>query len=203
MSAFDKASEVALFDSKGSRKYLTSGEADALLAVARKADLQTRLFCKLLYHTGARISEALAITPRHLDSDAGRIILRTLKRRKASYRGVPVPARFMRDLVEFAADLAPDTRLFGWSRQTGWRRIRALMEKAGIEGAQAKPRGLRHRYGCHAIECGLPESLLGRLLGHADNSRSTRIYTFVHGPEERALIRRMWERAPSSKLRAP
>jgi len=193
MNAYAAIDETALFDGTGRRKYLTRSEAAALLAAVRKADPQTRLFCQLLNLTGCRISEALAVTRRHLDPETGRVIFRTLKRRKTVYRGVPVPGRFMAELVKFAATHDADQRLFSWCRQTGWRRVRALMAQAGIEGPQASPKGFRHGYGCHAIECGLPESLVGRLLGHS-SPKSTRVYTFVLGPEERELAKRMWVR---------
>lgn len=193
MTGVATVDESLLFDRNGARKYLTRRETKVLLATISKADCQTQLFCKLLCHTGCRISEALALTRRHLDLETERVIFRTLKRRKTVYRGVPVPGRFMRELVKFAAAHELEERLFPWCRQTGWRRIRALMDKAGIVGIHATPKGLRHQFGCHAVACGLPESLVGRLLGHA-NTKSTRVYTLVLGSEERALVRRMWER---------
>jgi integrase len=85
----------------------------------------------------------------------------------------------------------PEQRLFPWTRQTGWRRIKVLMEAAAIAGPQATPRGLRHRLGVHAIGMQISESAVGRWLGHA-SPKSTRIYTFALGAEERALARRMW-----------
>jgi integrase len=185
--------EIELFDGRGQRKYLTQGEAKTLLAAARKGDRQTRLFCYLLYYTGCRCSEGLQITPRRLDVETGCVIFRTLKRRRTTFRAVPVPRRFLVDLLAYARtqDLAPDDRLFPWCRQTAWRRIHTLMECTGIEGPQASPKGFRHQYGCHGIGSGLPETLVGRFLGHAD-AKSTRIYTVVMGTEERLLAARMW-----------
>lgn len=182
-----------LFDVNGQRKYLTNGEARALLRVARKADRRERLFCSLLYYTGCRCSEGLQITPRRLDPETGRIIFRTLKRRRTVFRAVPVPRPFLRELTAFAASLGlgPDDPLFPWCRQTAWRHIRKLMERAGIKGPQASPKGFRHGFGCHGIGSGLPESLVGRLLGHA-SANSTRVYTVVRDVEERALTARMW-----------
>ncbi len=180
-----------LFDGDGQRKYLQAGEAKRLLAAAARADVATRLFCELLYYTGCRISEGLELTPRRLDPETGRVVFRTLKRRKLVYRAVPVPAKMMRPLMALADGRDPDAPLFPWSRQTGWRRIKALMEAAGIEGPQATAKGLRHQYGVLAIEKKVPEGTLKKWMGHA-RLRNTQIYTFVTGPEERALARRMW-----------
>lgn len=194
MTSRYEVDEGALFTLDGQRKYLVAAEAKRLLAAADRADEATRLFCRLLYFTGCRISEGLALTRRRLDPEACRLIFRTLKRRRTIYRAVPVPSHLMRELVRHAKILEPDDRLFPWCRQTGWRRIHRLMVGAGIEGPQATPKGLRHRYGCHGIGSGLPESLVGRLLGHA-SPKSTRVYTYVLGAEEQALAERMWKKS--------
>jgi integrase/recombinase XerD len=183
--------ETRLFDGHGQRKYLLATEARRLLAAAARADEQTRLFCRLLYYSGCRLSEGLALTPRLLDTEALRVVFRTLKRRRLIYRAVPIPAPLMRDLVALARASAPDDRLFPWSRQTGWRHIKGLMEIAGITGPQATPKGLRHQFGVHAIGQKIPEGTLQRWMGHAKGS-STQIYTFTVGAEERALAKRMW-----------
>jgi integrase len=193
MSLIFGTDEGQLFNANGQRKYLTQNEAKKLLAVARKTEQRMRLFCRLLYYTGCRISEALAVTPRLLDSETGSIVFRTLKRRRTTYRAVPVPFRFLRELLAFAqaSGLGPDDRLFPWCRQTAWRRIRTLMEAAGIEGPQATPKGFRHQFGVHAIGSKVPEGTLKNWMGHA-RLRNTHIYTYVTGIEERAIAARMW-----------
>ena len=47
-------------------------------------------FTLTLAHTGARVSEALAICPRDVDLDAASIRIRTLKRRAECWREVPI-----------------------------------------------------------------------------------------------------------------
>lgn len=184
--------DASLFDGDGRRKYLAPSETRRWLASARQADPHTRLFCLLLYYTGCRISEGLALTPAHIDAETNRVVFRTLKRRKCVYRAVPVPASFVRALLPLARNCAPEQRIFPWSRTTAWRRTKALMIEAGIDGPQATARGLRHRFGVEAIVKGIDEDLLRRLLGHAPNSKSTRIYLNAMGAEERAIVRRMW-----------
>lgn len=191
IAKFDPA-EGSLFDGDGRRKYLAPAETRRWLTAAKTADMPTRLFCLMLYYTSCRVSEGLAVTPRHIDAELQRIVFRTLKRRKRVFRAVPVPMSFVRRLVSLSRTLAADDRLFPWSRQTAWRRVKALMLEAGIEGPQATPRGLRHRYGVEAVMHGIDETLLRRLLGHAPNSKSTRIYTNAMGDEEREIVRRIW-----------
>lgn len=184
--------ETRLFTTHGQRKYLDAREARNLLAVAAGASNAERLFCELLHYSGARISEALAVMPEHIDASAHLIVFRTLKRRRIVHRAVPVPARLTRELASLAVDTAPGAPVFAWSRAHGWRVITRLMERAGISGPQACPRGLRHHFGVNAISHRVPESMLQRWMGHASR-KSTSIYTFAMGREERAVAARMWK----------
>lgn len=183
--------EGRLFDAGGQRKYLHAREARRLLNAAARVEPRTRLFCELLYYTGCRISEGLALTPRLLDADSQRVVFRTLKRRARVHRAVPVPATLMHDLSALARHLDQDARLFPWCRQTAWRKIKALMGDAAIDGPQATAKGLRHQFGIHAIGSKVPESYVQRWMGHS-RLRNTHIYLFATGPEERAVAERMW-----------
>lgn len=187
----DAADESRLFDNEGQRKYLLAAEAKRFLAAAADRERATRLFAELLFYTGCRISEGLELTPRRLDRAGQRVVFRTLKRRKLVYRAVPIPVHLLRGLLILAKGREPDARIFPWSRQTGWRRICAMMIAAGIEGPQATPKGLRHQFGVHAIGRKVPEGTLKRWMGHS-RLCNTHIYTFVEGAEERALAKRMW-----------
>jgi len=180
-----------LYDSTGRRKYLSNSELARFHQALRNADPATRSFCQLIALTGCRISEALATTPRHLDTDAKRVIFRTLKRRKIAYRAVPVPDTLMAELVAIANGLADDVRLWPWVRQTGYRKILAVMERADIVGPMAMPKGLRHAYGIRAASKNVPPSIIQRFLGHADQT-TTAIYLDAVGEEERKFAERVW-----------
>ena len=186
------AADIAqLFDRSGRRKYLCDTELARFHKALSKADQPTRVFCQLIAQTGCRISEALATTPLNLDKDAKRVIFRTLKRRKTAYRAVPVPDALMRDLNALTAHLGDDDRLWPWARQTGWRKIRAIMEAAEISGPMAMPKGLRHAYGIRAAGEKVPPSIIQRFLGHADQA-TTAIYLNAVGNEERRFAQRVW-----------
>ena len=191
MGKNESRDEMSLFDALGQRKYLVPSEASRFLAAASGADHLSRLFAQLLYHSGCRISEGLAFTPRLLDVEGQRVVFRTLKRRKQTYRAVPIPARLMRELLALARDRDPDERLFPWSRQTGWRRIQAIMVAAEITGPQATPRGLRHGFGIRATGKAVPPNLIQRWMGHASPG-TTAIYLQAVGAEERHFACKMW-----------
>lgn len=181
----------ALFDQAGQRKYLAGDEGRRFLEAAQNAGASTHALCRLLAFTGCRISEALALTPRHIDPPTGRVIYRTLKRRRLVYRAVPIPASLMADLLHLASGLPDDARLWGCCRQTAWRRIKQVMACAGIAGPHAVPKGLRHQFGIRAAERGIPIGLTGRWMGHA-NLRTTAIYQNAMGEEEHRLAQRLW-----------
>ena len=181
----------SLFDARGQRKYLCNSERRAFIAAASKADAPTRIVCHLLAYTGCRISEGLAVTPRHLDADGPRVIFRTLKRRKLIYRAVPIPTVLFADLLTLAKSREPDAPLWQWCRQTAWRHIHEVMQAASIKGPQATPRGLRHGFCMNAAMHNIPPNLIQRWAGHASPD-TTAIYVDASGVEERAFAERMW-----------
>jgi len=184
--------ETQLFDGQGQRKYLCANEARRFLKAAADADPATRAFCRLLAYTGCRISEALAVTPRRIDAEAGRIIFQTLKRRRCVYRGVPIPGELVRELQRLAHEVPEDAPLWPWCRQTAWRRVKRVMAHAGIDGAQAMPKGLRHQFGVLNAERNVPLATTQRWMGHA-KSQSTAIYQCAVGAEERRWAMRLWK----------
>jgi len=66
-----------------------------------------------------------------------------------------------------------------------------LLAAAGIEGAQASPKGLRHAMGVAAVGQGIPLNLVQRWMGHAQLT-TTAIYAEAVGEEERSIAARMW-----------
>lgn len=189
----DSDGDASLFDRCGRRKYLTGKERWRFLAVAAEQDAATAAFARLLAYSGARISEALALTPTRIDVGTGRVVLRTLKRRRLVFRAVPVPRPLIDELLALARDKQPDEPLWGWCRVTAWRRVRSIMAASGIDGACATPRGLRHAFGIAAAQHAVPVNLLRNWMGHA-RLETTVIYMDVVGAEERAFAKRLWAR---------
>jgi site-specific recombinase XerD len=76
---------------------------------------------------------------------------------------------------------------------TGYRRIKAVMQRGGVEGPYASPKGLRHAFAIAALEKGVPLNLVQKWLGHSDIA-TTAIYGNAVGLEEREIASRMWGR---------
>jgi len=192
--------QQVLFDGQGKRKYLTAKERDAFIGAAELASPEIRTFCMVLAQTGCRISEALDLTPDRIDFDAGVIIFETLKkRRKGLFRAVPV--RFE---VLDALDLVHQVRrsqsmekhrnkpLWTWARNTGWRHVKTVMNKAGVVGPHASPKGLRHAFGILTTQDGVPINKVQKWLGHS-RMETTAIYLDALGDEERAYMEKFWK----------
>lgn len=154
-------------------------------------DAESAAFCRLLAYTGCRISEGLELTPERLDAESIAVVFRTLKRRKLTFRAVPIPASLMRDLRHLARGKQPDAPLWSWSRPTAWRRVRWAMAEAGISGPHAMPKGLRHGFGVLNAEKNVPMGLTREWMGHADIA-TTAIYQHAVGREERSFAKRLW-----------
>jgi integrase len=185
---------ATLFDAEGQRKYVSGGEWQRFLAAAARMDAETSTFCRLLAYTGCRVSEALGLAPEHLDPETSRVIFRTLKRRKRVFRAVPVPPELMTAMCHLARGKRSAAPLWSWCRQTAWRRVKVVMRAAGITGAQAMPKGLRHGFGIANAEQNVPPALTQRWMGHA-RLETTAIYQHAMGEEERAFAERIWRRS--------
>ncbi|MCP3668894.1 MAG: tyrosine-type recombinase/integrase [Gammaproteobacteria bacterium] len=136
----DYASEMRLFDpASGQRLYMDAQERERFLQHAN--DLPSRphrLFCHLLHWTGARITEALALTADRIHIERHSITLRTLKKNKytrqgelkaPTYREVPVPAELI-DALDLLFDLrgmhrrrCASLRLPLWPHQQDLKRV--------------------------------------------------------------------------------
>lgn len=192
--------DATLYSPEGLRLYLTAAERLAFYEAAKDAERLTRTFCHTLHISGCRISEALEMPVERVDLEAKALTFRTLKKRRSGvYRVVPVPDSYIDslDMVHGVREAQrqgkTSLRLWSWHRATAWRKVKAVMIEAGIDTAlpHATAKGLRHAFGIHAIDSGVPVTELQQLLGHAD-IRTTQMYLNAQGEEKRSLSARMW-----------
>lgn len=186
-----------LYDDQGNRKYLTLEEREAFLqAIPKAVDRDKRTFALLLYYTGCRISEALAVTHGRIDYAQKGVVFQTLKRRKKIFRFVPLPDHFMTRLddVHHVIDVQKRNsgkEIWEFGRTTAWRAITDVMAKAEVSGIQATPKGLRHSFVIHHQELGTPDHMIQRWLGWASRDMME-VYGRAIGKEERNLASKLW-----------
>ena len=197
--------DIALFAAGGERKYLCADERKRFYkALDCLTDPCERTFAEAIYWAGYRPCEALRMQVLNVDIDGCRFIVRCAKKRGAkkdqTYRSVPIPAQFMTllnrvhdiALCQQRGDLARLERpLWRFSRTTGWRIIRRVMDEAGLNGTKASARGLRHSYAVNAILHDVPLDRVQNWLGH-EHMDTTAIYTAMAAQEDRMVAERMW-----------
>jgi integrase len=191
---------MGLHTADGARKYLTVGERAAFLREAERAEREIRTLCMTLAYAGCRLSEALALTVDRVDLAAGALVFESLKKRTTGiYRAVPVPPVLLEALnmvhgireQQARRGKGRGEKLWPWSRMTGWRVVHAVMQEAGLDGAHASPKGLRHGFGVAAVTAGIPLNMVQKWLGHAQLT-TTAIYANAVGAEEKDIARKMW-----------
>jgi integrase/recombinase XerD len=186
-------------------KFLTVDEVDALLQapdVATPRGLRDRALLELLYATGLRVSELLALAPAHLDLEAG--VLTCLGKGRKE-RVVPFGdeaaawlGRYQRESRPALVGRRSSPRLFvnarggGLSRMGFWKLLRAYGLQAGISRA-ISPHVLRHSFATHLLERGADLRAIQMMLGHADLS-TTQIYTHVLDERLRSVYERFHPR---------
>jgi integrase/recombinase XerD len=175
-------------------KVLTRGEVEGLLAAAeaREGAGGARLRCmiELLYASGLRISELLALPLNTLSRDPTHLIVRGKggKERLAPLNDA-ARAAVKAYLEVRPAHLPPGDKANPWlfpsrgkAGRLSSRRFAQLLDEAaiqaGIDPARISPHVLRHAFATHLLEGGADLRVVQKLLGHADIA-TTQIYTHV------------------------
>ena len=176
-------------------KYLTEAEVDALLAAARarpaaQAPLVTAAL-EMLYATGLRISELLALPRTALAGDAALIMI---KGKGGKERLVPLSSA-ARDAVSamLAGRKKPNRWLFASrggkaiTRQGFGLILKRIALDANLDPERVSPHVLRHSFASHMLARGADLRSLQLLLGHADIA-TTQIYTHVLAERLQQLV---------------
>ena len=182
-------------------KFLSESEVDALLgAAAAQKPAQaavTRAALEILYATGLRVSELLALPRGSLSGDAELIII---SGKGGKERIVPLSAA-ARDAAAALLARDPPKRgqepprfLFpGRDRRTAMTRqgfallLKRVALDAGLDPARVSPHVLRHSFASHMLARGADLRSLQMLLGHADIA-TTQIYTHVLAERLQRLV---------------
>ncbi len=190
---------------------LSVDEVDALLAqpdVTTPIGLRDRALIEVLYATGMRVSEALAIRTSDMHTHAQYL---TCVGKGNKERIVPIGEtatswidRYQRDarphlLHSGRSARRPPSRLFlnarggPLSRVGCWKILKGYAAGAGLRRTLS-PHMLRHSFATHLLERGADLRAIQLMLGHADLS-TTQIYTHILEARLRAVHERFHPRA--------
>ena len=182
-------------------KFLTLDDVDRLLETpdpAKPAGLRDRAMLQLLYASGLRVSELIAVELGRLNREIG--VLR-VRGKGDKERLTPVGRQALQAIEEYLERGRPEllkkrtsgylfvTRRGGpMTRQAFWQSIKKYGLAAGIK-RNISPHVLRHSFATHLLERGADLRSVQTMLGHADIS-STQIYTHVLRERLRAVYDR-------------
>lgn len=149
--------------------------------------MRDRALLELLYATGARVSEAVALNVDDLlDGEIVRLTGKGSKQRivpVGSFARAAIDAYLVRARPVFSARGTATPALFlgarghRVSRQNAWLIIRAAAERARL-GFEISPHTFRHSFATHLLAGGADVRVVQELLGHSSVA-TTQIYTMI------------------------
>ncbi len=182
------------------RPILTQAEMKRLLAwpnISLSHGIRDRALLELLYSTGLRMGEAVALTVYDLDLNAGLLCIRTSKSGKG--RVAPIGKEATKWLSEYLKNIRPrqnrlaphERALFLTQKGTPFTRntIEGIIRHSARGAKMNKPvtcHTFRHSCATHLLEAGADLMAIKELLGHRDLS-TTQIYTRVRPVEVKAM----------------
>jgi len=157
--------------------FLSRQEVEAILAAADLATWTGRrdhLLFSLLYNTGARISEALQVTPADLQNRVVRLHGKGRKQRE-----VPLWSQTYREIQQWCRDnqIGASQPIFGnrefkpISRREAARRLALTLQKASVVCPSLRQRNItlhswRHTCAMHLLQAGVAIEIIALWLGH-------------------------------------
>jgi integrase/recombinase XerD len=195
-------------------KVLSVAQVDALLSAARGGagerplaqrlrDARMACLIEVLYATGLRVSELVALPASAARRDERMLIVRGKGNKERLVPLNDAAKRAMRDYLGLREEAEAATKLkkgqskwlfpsFGESghltRQHFARDLKALATAAGLRSKQVSPHVLRHAFASHLLQNGADLRSVQTLLGHADIS-TTQVYTHVLEDRLKSLVR--------------
>ena len=145
------------------------------------SNLKHLAILSLIYSAGLRISEAINMKIKDIDSERGLIYIKNAKGRKD--RVVNLSPTLLILLRKYVKEYRPRDYLFNGqgSEQYAAESIRNIFRKAVKKAGIKKPvrvHTLRHSFATHMLEKGVDIRYIQEILGHSD-PKTTMIYTHV------------------------
>jgi len=189
-------------------RYLSVEDVDVLIAqpdVSTARGLRDRAVIELLYATGMRVSELVALRPADVNLEASYL---TCTGKGDKERIVPIGdeaatwvKRYLQQARSVLLGKRRSNRLFvnargggiGLTRVGFWKILKGYAGQAGITRSLS-PHMLRHSFATHLLERGADLRAIQMMLGHADLS-TTQIYTHVLEQRMRTIYDQFHPRA--------
>ena len=189
-------------------RFLSVEDVDRLIAqpdISTPRGLRDRAVIELLYATGMRVSELVALRPADVHLEASYL---TCTGKGDKQRIVPIGdeaaawvTRYLQQPRAVLLGRRRSTRLFisargggvGLTRVGFWKILKGYARQAGITTALS-PHMLRHSFATHLLERGADLRAIQMMLGHADVS-TTQIYTHVLEHRMRTVYKQFHPRA--------
>jgi integrase/recombinase XerD len=185
-------------------QYLTRDQVGDLVRAAKND--RDKLFIRVAFETGGRVSELTTLTESDFDLANRQIRLRTLKRRtdrrrrvQESFRWIPISDGLCADLslwwhgLRSTSGLSATERVFAFTRVAAFKLIRSAGRRAGLVargGRDVSPHILRHSFAMNCITQGVPINVLKELLGHASIA-NTMVYLKTDPAQAREFLRKV------------
>ncbi|MGO9673740.1 MAG: site-specific tyrosine recombinase XerD [Methylocella sp.] len=197
---------------RGLPKTLSIAEVDHLLKVSREGlddgarapgerlrALRTAGLIELLYATGLRVSELVAL-PKGIARGSEPLI--PIRGKGGRDRLAPISPAARAAIAAYRVELEkrqPGAAASPWlfpsdgdsghlTRQAFARDLKTCAAAAGISSARISPHVLRHAFASHLLQNGADLRVVQELLGHADIA-TTQIYTHVLDERMKAMVR--------------
>lgn len=165
--------------SRGDDAVISADDHARLLAAASP---QFRDVLAILHATGARPSEAIAITAENFDPAAGVVRLRE---HKTAHRGKSRALYLTPAAVRLLSGLRERHRtgpLLRNGHGRPWRKdaiVLAMSRLRGRTGVKATAYGYRHTFATDALAAGVPDAQVAELLGHSSTAMLHRHYSHL------------------------
>ena len=185
------------------KEFWTPEEFSQFIAVLKETPESYTMFM-LLYFTGIREGEMLALTP--LDIDFERSIIRieknyqrvdgedyiTSPKTHKGNRTVVMPEvikKCLADYMELVYGLKPDDRLFPYHKTKLYRDMKMACEKSGVK--KIRVHDIRHSHASLLVEMGFSPLLIAERLGHEKVQTTMDTYSHLYPNKQVEVARQL------------
>lgn len=156
-----------------------------------------RLAFNLLFYSGMRAGELIALTAADFDFDAGTISISKTAARETnaitspktpySVRVIAMPPALMNEVQNYISRLLePPERVLDMTWQKLTWNMKKYAEKAGLEPIHVHD--LRHSHASYLIHHGVPITTISRRLGHANANITLSVYAHMYIESENDVV---------------